>query len=149
MHPILRAFMHPRVQYYAAKVLRFGIVPRAKERAGRAYMRARVRRGGPAPEIRQAAGEHNVVDDYWTGHTVNSAPFLSARQSSRYLDWRFREYPLFREFSGLYGDHDGEAVLDYGCGPGNDVNGVATPSQAPPILGPGVSPPPPAPAPPP
>ena len=28
--------------------------------------------------------------------------------------------------SGLYGQHDGQAILDYGCGPGNDVIGFAT-----------------------
>ena len=131
--------MHPTVQHYASKVFRFGIVPKAKQRAGAAFMEARARRGGPAPEIRQTAGEHNVVDDYWTGHMVNGAPFLTAGQSSRYLDWRFREYPLFREFSGLYGNHDGEAILDYGCGPGNDVIGFATRTGARRVVGADVS----------
>src|ERR1700709_1314654 len=97
----------------ASKIFRFGIVPKAKERAGRAYMDVRARRDGPRPEIRETTQDSNRVDEYWTGHTVNSTPFLTARQSSRYLDWRFREYPLFREFSGLYGVHEGQAVLDY------------------------------------
>jgi SAM-dependent methyltransferase len=127
-------------RHLASKVLRFGIVPRVKERAARTYMDVRARRGKPAPEIREAAGEPNAVDDYWTGHTVNSAPFLTARQSSRYLEWRFGQYPLFREFSGLYGAHDGEAVLDYGCGPGNDVVGFATRTGARRIVGADVSP---------
>jgi len=129
-----------RVQRTAAKVLRFGIVPRVKRRARRAYMEARARRGGPAPEIRTASGERNAVDDYWTGHLVNDAPFLTARQSQRYLEWRFREYPLFRELSGLYGVHDGEAVLDYGCGPGNDLTGFALHTRARRIVGADVSP---------
>jgi ubiquinone/menaquinone biosynthesis C-methylase UbiE len=132
--------MHPRVQHYASKVFRFGIVPRAKEQAGRRYLELRERRGGPRPQIVDTSAEHNRVDDYWTGHLVNSAPFLTAAQSSRYLDWRFREYPLFREFSGLYGRHEGEAVLDYGCGPGNDLTGFATRSQARRIVGADVSP---------
>jgi SAM-dependent methyltransferase len=132
--------MHPTVQRYASKVLRFGIVPRAKEEAGRRYVAIRERRGGPRPNIVDTSAEHNRVDDYWTGHLVNSAPFLTATQSSRYLDWRFREYPLFREFSGLYGRHEGEAVLDYGCGPGNDLAGFATRSQARRIVGADVSP---------
>jgi SAM-dependent methyltransferase len=129
-----------RTQRIASKIFRFGIVPRVKERAGRAYMDVRARRGGPGPEIRETTADHNRVDDYWTGHTVNSAPFLTARQSSRYLDWRFGEYPLFREFSGLYGDHDGEAILDYGCGPGNDVIGFATRTGARRVVGADVSP---------
>ncbi|UGS38740.1 class I SAM-dependent methyltransferase [Capillimicrobium parvum] len=128
-----------RAQRIASKVFRFGIVPRAKQRAGRAYMDVRARRGGPAPEIRSASGDHNAVDDYWTGHLVNAAPFLTARQSERYLEWRFREYPLFREFSGLYGAHDGEAILDYGCGPGNDVTGFAIHTGARRIVGADVS----------
>jgi len=127
-------------QRLASKVFRFGIVPRVKQRAGSAYMDLRARRGRTGPPIREAAGEHNRVDDYWTGHTVNSAPFLTARQSARYLEWRFREYPLFRELSGLYGRHDGEAILDYGCGPGNDVAGFAIHTSARRIVGADVSP---------
>jgi SAM-dependent methyltransferase len=127
-------------QRLASKVFRFGIVPRVKQRAGSAYMDLRARRGRTGPPIREAAGEHNRVDDYWTGHTVNSAPFLTARQSARYLEWRFAEYPLFREFSGLYGRHDGEAILDYGCGPGNDLAGFAIHTSARRIVGADVSP---------
>jgi SAM-dependent methyltransferase len=134
------ARVHPRVERIASQVLRFGIVPRAKQQVGRAYMRARARRGGPAPEIRSASGAANAVDDYWTRHLVNDAPFLTARQSERYLEWRFAEYPLFREFSGLYGTHDGEAVLDYGCGPGNDLTGFAIHTGARRIVGADVSP---------
>jgi ubiquinone/menaquinone biosynthesis C-methylase UbiE len=80
------------------------------------------------------------VAQFWTGHTVNSRPFLTARQSERYLEWRFRQYPLFRELSGLYGDHDGEAVLDYGCGPGNDAVGFAIHTGARRIVAADVSP---------
>jgi SAM-dependent methyltransferase len=132
--------VHPRVERLASQVLRFGIVPRAKARAGQAYVQARARRGGPRPEIRSVDADHNRVDDYWTGHLVNDAPFLTARQSSRYLDWRFAEYPLFAELSGLYGHHDGEVVLDYGCGPGNDVTGFATRTGARRVVGADVSP---------
>ncbi|MEZ5124142.1 MAG: class I SAM-dependent methyltransferase [Solirubrobacterales bacterium] len=132
--------MHPRVERLASQVLRFGIVPRAKQQAGHAYMRARSGRGGPAPDIRIAAGSGNAVDDYWTRHLVNDAPFLTARQSARYLEWRFAQYPLFRELSGLYGAHDGEAVLDYGCGPGNDLAGFVLHTGARRIVGADVSP---------
>ncbi len=130
-----------RAQLIASKVLRFGIVPRAKKAAGRRYMEARVRRTPPEslPEIQGLAEDVNLVDAYWTGHLVNDAPFLTARQSARYLEWRFREYPLFRELSGLYGSHDGEAVLDYGCGPGNDLTGFAIHTGARRIVGVDVS----------
>ena len=66
-----------------------------------------------------------TVDQYWTRHTVRAQRFRSRRASARNLRWRFAEYPLFREFSGLWGDHDGEVILDYGCGPGNDLTGFA------------------------
>jgi len=130
--------MHARAQTVAAKVLRFGIVPRVKTAGGRVLMNMRAR-GGGGPLVRRLADEQTEVDAYWTRHTVNSAAFISARQSARYLEWRFREYPLFREFSGLYGDHAGETVLDYGCGPGNDLAGFAIHSGAARIVGADVS----------
>ena len=70
-------------------------------------------------------GRETKVDRYWGGHTVRAPRFRSRRRSKRYLEWRFAEYPLFREFTGLWGEHGGEVVLDYGCGPGNDLTGLA------------------------
>ena len=133
--------MNPRVQGIAAKVFRFGIVPRAKEAVGRRYMAERYKRVDPAmlAPIQGLADDRNAVDVYWTGHLVNQAPFVSARQSLLYLGWRFREYPLFRELSGLYGDHAGETVLDYGCGPGNDLVGFAVHGRAERVVGVDVS----------
>jgi ubiquinone/menaquinone biosynthesis C-methylase UbiE len=93
-----------------------------------------------APEIqRQAGGDHTAVDDYWEAHTVRAAPFATRRASARYLEWRFDQYPLFREFSGLWGEHDGEVVLDYGCGPGNDVVGFLLHTRATQVIGVDVS----------
>jgi ubiquinone/menaquinone biosynthesis C-methylase UbiE len=70
------------------------------------------------------------VEAYWTRHTVNSKPFESAEESERYLEWRFEQYPLFREFMDLWGDHRGETVLDFGCGPGDDTVGLLLHSGA-------------------
>jgi SAM-dependent methyltransferase len=90
----------------------------------------------PAPAVeRLLDAEPTAVDAYWTAHTVNSTPFESAADSERYLEWRFEEYPLFRELSGLWGDHSGEVVLDYGCGPGDDVTGLALYSGAEQVIG--------------
>jgi SAM-dependent methyltransferase len=98
-------------------------------------------RPGSSPRIRgSVAGDGSDVDRYWTSHLVHSQPFTSVADSERYLEWRFEEYPLFRELSGLYGDHTGEVVLDYGCGPGNDVVGFALYSGAARVIGVDVSP---------
>jgi SAM-dependent methyltransferase len=87
-----------------------------------------------------ANGERTAVDQYWTEHTVAAKKFARARDSEAFLEWRFDQYPLFREFSGLWGEHDGEVLLDYGCGPGNDVVGFALYTGAQRIIGYDVSP---------
>jgi ubiquinone/menaquinone biosynthesis C-methylase UbiE len=76
-----------------------------------------------------------AVDQYWAHHTVRAERFRSRRASERNLEWRFAHYPLFREFSGLWGDHDDEVILDYGCGPGNDLVGFAINTGARRIIG--------------
>ena len=91
---------------------------------------------GPADEAESPAEEHGTaVERYWNRHTVKSHRFRTAKESEDYLEWRFAEYPLFREFTGLWGDHDGEVVLDYGCGPGNDVTGLAVHTDAKRVVG--------------
>jgi SAM-dependent methyltransferase len=92
------------------------------------------------PPIRsQDVNEKTRAESYWGIHTVRNKPFLSAQQSLEYLEWRFREYPLFREMMALYGDHAGEVILDYGCGPGNDVIGFLHHSQGRKVIGMDVS----------
>jgi ubiquinone/menaquinone biosynthesis C-methylase UbiE len=89
------------------------------------------------PEV---SGTATAVDQYWSRHTVNSKPFTSAEESSAYLAWRFDQYPLYREFMDLWGDHDGQTVLDYGCGPGDDTTGFLLHSRASKVIGIDVSP---------
>ena len=76
-----------------------------------------------------------VVDDYWGGHTVNDTAFGSAAESLAYLAWRSEHYPLFHDLMGLWGDHKGEVVVDYGCGPGNDMVGFLTYAKAERVIG--------------
>lgn len=83
-----------------------------------------------APSLRATA-----VDSYWGEHTVRSAPFRSARASFAHLGRRSREYPLFEELMGLYGNHENDVVLDYGCGPGNDLVGFLTYGHARQVIG--------------
>jgi ubiquinone/menaquinone biosynthesis C-methylase UbiE len=100
----------------------------------------RVTPTGQAPEIvvKDETGI-TAVDEYWNQHTLHSRPFVSARESERYLRWRNAEYPMFPELMDLYGDHAGEVVLDYGCGPGDDVTGFLLWSNASKVLGMDVS----------
>ena len=79
------------------------------------------------------------MDRYWTRHTVNSVAFGSAQESLEYLEWRDSEYPLFREFSDHWGEHDGELIVDYGCGPGNDLTGFLVHTGARKVVGVDVS----------
>jgi ubiquinone/menaquinone biosynthesis C-methylase UbiE len=79
--------------------------------------------------------EPTVVDSYWGKHTVNSYRFKNADESLKYLESRFSEYPLFRELMDLYGSHDDEVVLDYGCGPGNDLVGFLIHARAKKVIG--------------
>ena len=76
-----------------------------------------------------------AVDQYWSRHTVRAQRFRSRRASERNLEWRFAEYPLFREFSALWGEHDDDVILDYGCGPGNDLTGFAVHTRARQVIG--------------
>ena len=131
-----------RARLLASKVLRFGVVPRARGALARALTEARTRRVAPEELVTvrsEPVAGSTAAERYWNRHTVNSRPFLTARSSARYLEWRFDEYPLFREFSGLWGSHAGETILDYGCGPGNDVTGFALHTDARRIIGMDVS----------
>jgi ubiquinone/menaquinone biosynthesis C-methylase UbiE len=87
-------------------------------------------------------GEKSEVDQYWGRHTVTTGipMFLSRGQSRAVLRNRYRLYPQFKGFMDLYGDHSGKTVLDYGCGPGNDLLGFATESNAARIIGVDISP---------
>ncbi|GFO81154.1 MAG: hypothetical protein A49_07810 [Methyloceanibacter sp.] len=82
----------------------------------------------------------NEVDEYWSGHTVQAFEYRSKLQSRLWLAFRFQLYPQFKEFMELYGHHSGKTVVDFGCGPGNDVLGFALYSGAARVIGIDVSP---------
>jgi SAM-dependent methyltransferase len=75
------------------------------------------------------------VDAYWNEWLVTDVAFRTAQESEEHLEWRFRKYPLFREFTGLWGDHAGETILDFGCGPGNDITGFLLYSNPSKVIG--------------
>lgn len=75
----------------------------------------------------QTADAQTDVERFWSEHTVGFAPittdirFRNTRQSKKHISWRFKNYPLFKEFMQLDSNYDGKVILDYGCGPGNDL----------------------------
>lgn len=75
------------------------------------------------------------VERFWNEHTVLDTQHESAEGSFAHLDWRSEQYPLFPELMDLWDGHAGETVLDYGCGPANDLIGFADRSQAKRIIG--------------
>lgn len=63
--------------------------------------------------------------DYWNRHHVDSPDegFANVEASLEHLAWRNTMYPGQNELLG-YENATGKRVLDYGCGPGNDVVGL-------------------------
>lgn len=93
-------------------------------------------RPGPAAEIKRVSnGSATTVDSFWGEHVVSDTEFKSAFQSRKYLEWRASIHPLFEELMNLYGEHTDEVVLDYGCGPGNDLVGYSIYTRARKVIG--------------
>lgn len=75
------------------------------------------------------------MTDYWTRHNVTAhASFGSAEESLAYFDHRNNQYPGYIELMPAAG-HDEKVVLDYGCGPGNDLVGFACYSRPSRLIG--------------
>lgn len=122
------------------KVKSMGRRIRARANSLARDVRIKVTPKGAAPEIvvKDETGA-TAVDSYWNQHTLHTRLFISARESENYLRKRNSEYLLFPELMDLYGDHSGEVVLDYGCGPGDDVTGFLLWSKAKKVIGMDVS----------
>jgi SAM-dependent methyltransferase len=94
-----------------------------------------------APIIDAANGHAlSETDRYWRRHTVRGKTFLSRQTSLDYIKELTDGRPLKRKLLGLHGPHTGKVILDYGCGPGNDLVGFAEFSNAAKIIGVDISP---------
>jgi ubiquinone/menaquinone biosynthesis C-methylase UbiE len=96
------------------------------------------KKGNPIPIKHLPSGCSTQVDSFWAEHTVIGSQLASVKtayQDKRYLKWRFSVYPLFKELMQLWGNHDGQVVLDYGCGPGNDLVGFLVYTNARKVIG--------------
>jgi ubiquinone/menaquinone biosynthesis C-methylase UbiE len=84
-----------------------------------------MRNAGDAPPLPPVqdhrAGEGSEVEGYWTSHTVLKSQFGSQWESDRYFELLCRMHPLLSTLMEFDVPRDQSRVLDYGCGPGNDV----------------------------
>jgi SAM-dependent methyltransferase len=91
--------------------------------------------------LAQALGPNRAAESrrYWTGHNVtHHHRFGSAEESLDYFHWRNSQYPGYIELMPVSG-FDDRCVLDFGCGPGNDLVGFGTYSRCERLVGVDVS----------
>ena len=81
-----------------------------------------------------------AIQDYWSDHTVWARPFLSKQASLDYIRELTDGRKYKRQLLNLHGPHDGNTIMDYGCGPGNDLAGFTEFSNAEKIVGVDISP---------
>ena len=60
--------------------------------------------------------------EYWTKHLVANRKHTTREASLDHFHWRNAQYPGYIELMPVTGQND-KVVLDYGCGPGNDLVG--------------------------
>lgn len=77
--------------------------------------------------------------EYWTSYLVDNERFTSVEQSLHHFRWRNAQYPGYIELMPVTGQ-DGRVVVDYGCGPGNDLIGFSEFSRPARLIGIDVSP---------
>lgn len=64
----------------------------------------------------------NSTETYWSKHNVtNHRNFNSREESLNYLAWRNRQYVYLEKYLLKNSELKGKILLDYGCGPGNDL----------------------------
>lgn len=71
-----------------------------------------------------APASDNGSAAYWTEHMVARSAFNTAEDSLAHFHWRNAQYPGYIDLMPV-SNQDEKIVLDYGCGPGNDVVGLA------------------------
>jgi ubiquinone/menaquinone biosynthesis C-methylase UbiE len=74
-----------------------------------------------AVPINKCAMDETDVGQYWGEYTVNSRPFSTRWESRKYYEWLLKVYPLLDELMDFDQNRSDQVILDYGCGPGNDL----------------------------
>jgi ubiquinone/menaquinone biosynthesis C-methylase UbiE len=75
---------------------------------------------------------------YWTSHMVPTDDWADAKSSKEHFLWRNAQYPGYIELMPVSGAN-GLVVVDYGCGPGNDLVGFTEFSSPAKLIGVDVS----------
>jgi ubiquinone/menaquinone biosynthesis C-methylase UbiE len=75
---------------------------------------------------------------YWTEHMVDNKTFEDVESSLRHFTWRNAQYPGYIALMPVKG-HDNKIIVDYGCGPGNDLTGFSVHSSPSKLIGMDVS----------
>ena len=79
------------------------------------------------------------VKEYWTNHNVTMhKEFTTVEESIEYMHWRNDQYFNLKESMPVSG-FDNKDVLDFGCGPGNDIVGFGEYSNCRRLVGADVS----------
>ena len=86
-------------------------------------------------ERKLVVNKKTIVDEYWSEHTVRAKYFRNQHESKKYSIKRLRARPFHKEFMELDKSRNGEIILDYGCGPGNDLVNFIMNSNAKEIIG--------------
>jgi ubiquinone/menaquinone biosynthesis C-methylase UbiE len=74
--------------------------------------------------IREKLASHSGSASYWTSHMVPVDEWHDAKSSMEHFLWRNAQYPGYIDLMPVHGA-DGLVVVDYGCGPGNDLVGFS------------------------
>ncbi|MEO5328816.1 MAG: methyltransferase domain-containing protein [Magnetococcus sp. THC-1_WYH] len=75
---------------------------------------------------------------YWSVYSVAEKEFTSREESLNHFYWRSDQYLNYLNLMPVSG-FDGQVVLDYGCGPGNDIIGFIEKSKPLRLIGADVS----------
>lgn len=76
---------------------------------------------------------------YWTSHNVSShRRFKGHDESLEYFNWRNMQYPGYIDLLPVSGFVN-KTILDFGCGPGNDLVGFSEQSRSSTLIGVDVS----------
>ena len=92
----------------------------------------------------QSSRKHKKINisptEYWSKRTVHVPSMSSSTPEGdlEYFHWRCDQYPGYIDLMPVTG-HDNLDILDYGCGPGHDLVGIATYSRPKSLMGVDVS----------